>query len=63
MTPAQTAVFGDLLNDLEMMGAGELSFAMANAHPDVKAASNYGAPANTENGGMVVLDRLLTESE
>ena len=63
VTPAQTAVFGDLLNDLEMMGAGELSFAMANAHPDVKAASNYGAPANTENGVMVVLDRLLTESE
>lgn len=63
VTPAQTAVFGDLLNDLEMMGTGELSFAMANAHPDVKAAANYGAPANTEAGVIVVLDRLLDEAD
>ena len=31
----QTVVFGDYLNDLEMLDSGEMSFAMANAHPQV----------------------------
>lgn len=50
VTPAQTVVFGDYLNDLEMLDAAELSFAMANAHPDVLARARYEAPANTDNG-------------
>ncbi|WP_295626881.1 Cof-type HAD-IIB family hydrolase [uncultured Corynebacterium sp.] len=62
VTPAQTAVFGDYLNDLQMMSAGEMSFAMANAHPDVRAASNYRAPSNAEAGVVVTLDRLLDEA-
>lgn len=41
VTPAQTAVFGDYLNDLQMLDAGEWSFAMANAHPDLKRAARY----------------------
>ncbi|MCI1673609.1 MAG: Cof-type HAD-IIB family hydrolase [Bifidobacterium tibiigranuli] len=59
ITPAQTAVFGDYLNDLEMLDAGEWSFAMSNAHPDLKEAAHYIAPANTEYGVLQVLDRLL----
>lgn len=59
ITPAQTAVFGDYLNDLEMLDAGEWSFAMDNAHPDLKEAAHYIAPANTEYGVLQVLDRLL----
>lgn len=62
VTPAQTAVFGDFLNDLQMMGAGDMSFAMANAHDDIKAASNYLAPSNTDSGVVVTLDRLLDEA-
>ncbi len=62
VTPAQTAVFGDFLNDLQMMAAGEMSFAMANAHEDIKAASNYLAPSNTDSGVVVTLDRLLDEA-
>ena len=62
VTPAQTAVFGDFLNDLQMMSAGEMSFAMANAHEDIKAASNYLAPSNTDSGVVVTLDRLLDEA-
>ncbi len=63
VTPAQTAVFGDFLNDLQMMSAGEMSFAMANAHEDIKAASNYLAPSNTDSGVVVTVDRLLDEAE
>lgn len=59
VTPAQTAVFGDFLNDLEMMHHAELSFAMANAHPDVKAAARHLAPSNAEQGVLVVLRALL----
>ena len=45
-----------------MMSAGEMSFAMANAHEDIKAASNYLAPSNTDSGVVVTLDRLLDEA-
>ncbi|WP_344073516.1 Cof-type HAD-IIB family hydrolase [Microbacterium sediminicola] len=60
VTAAQTAVFGDYLNDLEMMGAADYSFAMANAHPDVAAAARFRAPSNREHGVVRVLERLLT---
>lgn len=61
VTSAQTAVFGDYLNDLEMLSAGEYSFAMGNAHPDLKAAAHYIAPANTEQGVLTVVRRLIGE--
>ncbi|NUP44114.1 MAG: HAD family hydrolase [Streptomyces sp.] len=50
ITPAQTMVFGDYLNDLEMLDAAEWSFAMANAHPDVIARARHLAPSNNDNG-------------
>ena len=50
MSPEQTAVFGDYLNDLELYDRAELSFAMANAHPRVLARARYIAPANDEGG-------------
>ncbi|XVX21011.1 Cof-type HAD-IIB family hydrolase [Actinomycetota bacterium] len=59
ITPAQTVVFGDYLNDLEMLEAGDLSFAMANAHPQVLERARYAAPANTEDGVAAILSRLL----
>nr|WP_255549553.1 HAD-IIB family hydrolase [Corynebacterium sp. TAE3-ERU12] len=55
VSPQRTAVFGDYLNDLPMMGCGQYSYAMANAHPDIIAAANYQAPANTEAGVLRVL--------
>ena len=61
VSPEQTAVFGDYLNDLEMLGAGHWSFAVENAHPQIKEAANYLAPANSENGVVSVLRRLLGE--
>lgn len=59
VTPAQTVVFGDYLNDLEMMDAAELSFAMANAHPDVAGRARFMAPPHTEAGVITTLRRLL----
>ncbi len=56
---AQTAVFGDAGNDLSMMSEGDLSFAMANASPDVAEAARFVAPSNNEAGVAQVLRVLL----
>ena len=57
--PAQTVVFGDYLNDLELLDAAGLSFAMANAHPEVHARARYVAPRNVDDGVLRVLAHLL----
>jgi Cof subfamily protein (haloacid dehalogenase superfamily) len=59
ITPAQTVVFGDYLNDLEMLDAADWSFAMTNAHPDVLRRARYVAPSNTELGVLRTIARLL----
>lgn len=50
ITPAQTMVFGDYLNDLAMLDTADWSYAMANAHPEILAAAKYVAPSNEANG-------------
>jgi len=59
VTPGQTAVFGDYLNDLDMFDHAELSFAMANSHPDLLARARFIAPSNLECGVVTTLQRLL----
>lgn len=59
VTRAQTVVFGDYLNDLEMLDEADASFAMANAHPEVLERARYRAPSNAENGVITTLTRLL----
>ncbi|WP_370454523.1 Cof-type HAD-IIB family hydrolase [Salinibacterium sp. dk5596] len=59
ITPEQTAVFGDYLNDLQMLDAAEWSFAMANAHPAVRDNARYLAPSNQEHGVVTALAHLL----
>ena len=59
ITPAQTMVFGDYLNDLEMLDAAEWSFAMAGAHPDVIARARHLAPSNNDNGVLRTVAHLL----
>lgn len=59
ITAAQTAVFGDYLNDLEMLDAASLSFAMANAHPEVSARARFAAPSNLEYGVVTTIRKLL----
>ena len=59
ISPAQTAAFGDYLNDYEMIAEAELSFAMANGHPDLLAAARFTAPSNAEHGVPTTLKALL----
>ena len=59
ITPAQTAVFGDYLNDAELYDYSELSFAMANAHPGILSRARYIAPANTDDGVLRTIETLL----
>ncbi|GGT31814.1 Cof-type HAD-IIB family hydrolase [Streptomyces chromofuscus] len=59
ITPAQTMVFGDYLNDLEMLDTAEWSFAMANAHPEVVRRARHLAPANTDDGVLRTITRVL----
>jgi len=59
VTPAQTMAFGDYLNDLELLDAAEWSYAMANAHPQVKERARFEAPANIENGVVTTVNHLL----
>lgn len=59
ITRDQTAAFGDYLNDLEMMDAAALSFAMANAHPLVAERARYSAPSNLDHGVITTIERLL----
>ena len=46
----ETMVFGDYLNDFEMMSSAYHSYAMANAHDTLKKAARFIAKSNDENG-------------
>lgn len=57
--PEETMSFGDYHNDLEMLQQSSFSFAMANAHPDVKKAARYTTLSNNEGGVEFILEKLL----
>lgn len=59
--PSECAAFGDYLNDLELMGAVDYSFAMANAHEDIKRAARYETTSNLEGGVLTGIRRLMAE--
>jgi hydroxymethylpyrimidine pyrophosphatase-like HAD family hydrolase len=56
----ETVVFGDYLNDLEMLDAADGSYAMAEAHPDVLARARFRAPSHRDHGVVTVLEQLLS---
>jgi len=60
VTREQTAAFGDYLNDLEMLEAAGLSFAMENAHPDITLAARFQAPHHEAGGVITVLSEILS---
>ncbi|MFJ4160830.1 Cof-type HAD-IIB family hydrolase [Microbacterium testaceum] len=62
VTPAQTAAFGDYLNDLEMLDAADWSYAMREAHPEVVARARYRAPSNLDHGVVTTIRELFPES-
>lgn len=57
-----TVVFGDYLNDLQMLRSADYSFAMANAHPEIRTAARFRAPKNSEHGVLQVLEQWLDAS-
>ena len=59
IAPAQTMVFGDFLNDLEMMDTADYAFAMHNAHPLLHERAKFVAPSNNENGVVRTIASVL----
>lgn len=59
ITQEQTMVFGDFNNDLEMLDRAYFSYAMANAHDNVKRAARFSTGSNDQLGVETVLEELL----
>lgn len=56
---AEVLALGDMPNDLPMLAWAGTSYAMANAHPSVRAAATHLAAANDEDGVAQVIESLL----
>lgn len=50
---SETMVFGDYLNDIEMFGEADYSYAMKNAHPQVLSAAKYHTESDNNSGGVI----------
>lgn len=59
ISPQETLVFGDYLNDLDMMGSGWHSYAMKNAHPRILEISRFVTRYDNNNNGVVDTIRQL----
>ena len=60
---AETMVFGDYFNDLDMLMAADWSFCMENGHEDVKRLCRYTAPDNNHNGVTQSIKKFVLNSE
>ncbi|WP_037574403.1 HAD family hydrolase [Phaeacidiphilus oryzae] len=58
----EVAAFGDMPNDLPMLAWAGAAYAVANAHPEVLAATRRRAESNDQDGVAKVLERLLLPS-
>ena len=61
--PEETMVFGDQMNDMEMLEQAYYSFAVANAREEVKAAARFMADSNVNQGPMKIMKLLLESCE
>ncbi|MEU9110635.1 HAD hydrolase family protein [Streptomyces sp. NPDC048483] len=59
ISPAEVVAFGDMPNDIEMLAWAGTSYAMANAHPDVLAATTRRTESNNDDGVAVIIERIL----
>lgn len=58
----ETMIFGDFMNDYEMMQEGYYSYAMKNAHPEIKKISNLETnDTNEEEGVKKEIERCMKE--
>ncbi|WP_299488524.1 HAD family hydrolase [uncultured Allomuricauda sp.] len=55
----EVLVFGDYNNDLEMLSLADNSFAMANAHPNVKKIAKFETASNDDFGVERILEKLI----
>lgn len=55
----ETMAFGDYLNDCQMMQACGFSFAMANAHPELKKICSRQTDSNDENGVLNAINKFF----
>lgn len=55
----ETMVFGDYLNDLEMMKSAYHSYAMENAHEDLKKVARFITKSNDESGVVHAINSIL----
>lgn len=55
----QTVVFGDYLNDIEMLQCAKYSFAMKNAHSEVKLIAKYETDSNNDLGVEKVIAQII----
>ncbi|MFR9725704.1 HAD hydrolase family protein [Streptomyces sp. MS19] len=61
IAPGEVVAFGDMPNDLDMLGWAGTAYAMANAHPAVLAATARRTASNEEDGVARVIEGLLAE--
>ena len=58
-TKEEAIAFGDSINDIEMLQASGLSYAVSNSRPEVQAAAKNTCPPYWENGVLQVLKTFL----
>ncbi|MFR1320785.1 MAG: HAD family hydrolase [Akkermansia sp.] len=59
ISAVETMVFGDQMNDAEMMRQAGFSYAVANAVPEIRKMAAFTAPSNEDNGVIHVLREVL----
>ncbi|NKI33521.1 HAD family hydrolase [Croceivirga thetidis] len=59
LRPNEVVAFGDYNNDLEMLELVDYSFAMANAHPNVKEVAKYETASHNDFGVERILEKIL----
>lgn len=59
ITKEETMVFGDYNNDLKMLALADFSYAMENAHPNVKNIAKFETKSNNEEGVEIILEQLI----
>ncbi len=57
----EAMTFGDYLNDYEMMSVCRYSYAMENAHPELKKAAGFIAPSNDSNGVVREILKMIPQ--
>jgi Cof subfamily protein (haloacid dehalogenase superfamily) len=59
VTQEETMAFGDYNNDLKMLEKAAFSYAMKNAHPNVKETANFETLSNDDRGVDYILEKVI----